>query len=84
MLLRGWQACHRQAWRKAAMLSRKREIWGMALWVERRHGEGGWFYIAQQRDRLLETGDMDGVALWRAVAKRFDRLRKDSPPAAPS
>jgi len=66
------------------MLSRKREIWGMALWVERRHGECGWFYIAQQQDRLLETGDMTGAALWREVAQRFGQLVDGTPPSAPN
>lgn len=56
-------------------MSRDHEIWSMALWVEKHHGEKGWLFIAQQRDRLLADGDHDGVALWRAVRERFEALQ---------
>lgn len=55
-------------------LTRDMEIWGMALWVEKTHGDNGWFHIAQEQDRLLAAGDFDGVKLWREVAKRFEEL----------
>jgi hypothetical protein len=58
------------------MMTRDQELWGMALWVERTHGVHGWFYIAQQQDRLLEEGDYEGVAVWRTVAERFERLTR--------
>ena len=61
-------------------LSRDQEIWGMALWVERVHGENGWFHIATQQDRLLAEGDFDGVALWRRVQCYWEQLREN--PAA--
>lgn len=57
-------------------LTRDQELWGMALWVEKHHGENGWFHIAQQQDRLLAQGDFDGMKLWRAVGERFERLRR--------
>ena len=63
-------------------LTRDGEIWGMALWVEKQHGENGWLHIAQQQDRLLEKGDFDGVKLWRKVGERFEELtsrRADAP-----
>lgn len=56
------------------MVQREQELWGMALWVERRHGARGWFHIAQEIDRHLAEGDPEGAALWRAVGQRFDRL----------
>jgi hypothetical protein len=56
------------------MMTREHELWGVALWVEKTHGEAGWLHIAQQRDRLLDKGDLDGVAMWRAVGERFERL----------
>lgn len=56
------------------VLTRDQELWAMALWVERVHGSEGWFYIAQQQDRLLETGDLDGIAMWRSVGERFEKL----------
>ena len=55
-------------------LSREQELWAMALWVERQHGENGWLHIAQEQDRLLASGDFEGVKLWRAVGQRFESL----------
>lgn len=60
------------------MVTREQELWGLALWVEKHHGENGWLYIAQQQDRLIAEGQFDGVAMWRKVAERFDALR-DAP-----
>ena len=56
-------------------LSREQELWAIALWVERARGEAGWLHIAQEQDRLLQAGDLDGVNLWRAVGERYERLR---------
>ncbi len=55
-------------------ISRDQELWAIALWVEKNHGDDGWFHIAQQQDRLLELWDLDGVAMWRSVSKRFEQL----------
>ena len=62
-------------------LTREDELWGMALWVEKQHGEDGWLHIAQQQDRLLATGDTAGAALWRQVGNRFEELKSPSPTA---
>lgn len=59
-------------------LCRDQEIWGMALWVERVHGDNGWFHIATQQDRLLAEGDFDGLALWRRVQTYWEQLREDA------
>ena len=56
-------------------ITREQELWGLALWVEKNHGPGGWLYIAQQQDRLLAEGEFDGVAMWREVAQRFEALQ---------
>lgn len=58
-------------------MNRDQELWGVALWVEKHHGEAGWLYIARQQDRLLAEGDFDGVAMWRAVSARFEKLQQD-------
>lgn len=58
-------------------LSRDQEIWGMALWVERVHGDNGWFHIATQQDRLSADGDLDGVALWGRVQRYWEQLREN-------
>ena len=64
-------------------LTRDKEILGMALWVEKHHGENGWLHIAQQQDRLLEEGDYDGMNLWRKVGERFEELTAQPAGAQP-
>lgn len=54
------------------VLSRDREIWSKALWVEKHHGEAGAQFIAQQLERL--TDDPEGQAFWHSVRERFDEL----------
>ncbi|MEM7701521.1 MAG: hypothetical protein AAF251_06245 [Pseudomonadota bacterium] len=60
------------------MMNSDREIWAMALWVEKHHGENGWFYITQQQDRLLADGQDEGVKLWREVGERFKQISADT------
>ena len=43
-------------------MTRDQEIWGIALWVEKTHGANGWFYIAQQQDRLIASADRQGIS----------------------
>jgi hypothetical protein len=59
-------------------LSREEELWGIALWVEKRYGDIGWLHITQQQDRLLAEGDLEGVKLWRAVGERFEQLAEQA------
>lgn len=54
--------------------TREREIWAMALWVEKTQGENSWFYISQQKDRLLADGEPLGLGLWTEVEKRLEKL----------
>ena len=60
-------------------LTRDQELWGVALWVEKTHAEVGWLFIAQQQDRMLAEGDLDGVAMWRAVSRRHEQLSNRDP-----
>jgi hypothetical protein len=57
-------------------LTREQEVWGMALWVERVHGDTGWLHIATEQDRLLAEGELDGVALWRKVQQCWEQLQQ--------
>lgn len=57
------------------MISREQELWGMALWVERKHGAHGRNHICAQVERLTSSGDHDGVELWPEVAMRYEQLR---------
>ncbi len=49
----------------------------MALWVEKNHGDQGTTYISGQVERLTSVNDDGGVAMWREVADRFERLRQN-------
>jgi hypothetical protein len=56
-------------------LTREKEIWAIALCVEKHHGNDGDLYVAQQMDRLVAEGELDGMAMWRQLAERFRRLK---------
>ena len=63
-------------------LTREQELWGMALWVEKAHGNRGPSFIAERIDALSRSGEKDGARLWQEVARRFDSLadrQKDDP-----
>lgn len=55
-------------------MTRDQELWAIALWVEKHQAETGWLFIAQQQDRLIALGDLDGEAMWRQVSQRFEQL----------
>ena len=55
-------------------MTRDQVLWGVALWVEKTHADAGWFFITQQQDRLLGEGDLDGMAMWREVSRRYAEL----------
>ena len=65
-------------------LTRDQELWGVALWVEKAHADVGWLFIAQQQDRLLAEGDLDGVAMWRQVSWCYERLSRMEQGSYPS
>ena len=50
----------------------------MALLVKKHHGANGWFYFAQQQDRLLHAGEDEGVKLWKNVGERFRAITADT------
>ena len=55
-------------------MTSEHELWAMALWVEKHHATDGVGYIAKQVTRLAHEGDLEGVAMWRKVAERYDTL----------
>jgi len=52
------------------------EIWALALWVEKDHGDNGSHFIANQIGRLALDNDAAGVAMWEKVAERFEALNR--------
>lgn len=56
-------------------MTRDQELWGVALWLQKTHGEDGREHIAEQVERLAKAEDEAGIQMWLAVAERYDRLR---------
>ncbi len=56
------------------------QIWAVALWVEKNHGDRGPIYIAEQIGRLALARDEAGVAMWKKVAARYSELKPVPPP----
>ena len=57
------------------VLTRDQELWGVALWVEKNHGDQGDAYIVGQIERLVSAGDASGEAMWRDIDNRFKQLK---------
>ena len=55
-------------------LTPDQELWGMALWVEKYHGDAGHEFIASKIDQLTRAGEEYGAKLWQDVAQRYERL----------
>lgn len=56
-------------------MASEHELWAIALKVEKDHGDRGPRHIAQNIGAAAVAGEWDAVALWKAVAARFDQLR---------
>ncbi|MEP2726665.1 hypothetical protein [Roseibium sp.] len=56
-------------------VTRTQEIWALALWVERTHGEGGAAFIAERIAHFEAEGAAQAVGLWKQVARRFEALQ---------
>ncbi len=46
------------------------------------HGEDASIFTAQQADRSLEAGDLDGKAVWMRVIRAIKELQDRRPPTA--
>jgi hypothetical protein len=56
-------------------ISREQEIWAVALWVDREHGEEAEQFIAEKILHVEDLGDLGGRDLWSQVARRYVELR---------
>ena len=56
-------------------VTREQELWAMALWVDREHGEDGERFIAERVLHFNVEGDDGGKQLWMDVARRFVEIR---------
>lgn len=55
-------------------VTREQEIWAMALWVDREHGEEAEEFIAGKVLYFVEQGDEGGRKLWEEIARRYVQL----------
>ncbi|OBX18979.1 hypothetical protein A9995_09610 [Erythrobacter sp. QSSC1-22B] len=62
-------------------VTRKQEIWALALWVERTHGDHGDTFIAERLAHFEAAGSPQAVALWEQVANGYSQLAERSQPA---
>ena len=56
------------------MLPDDRELWACALQVERQHGKDAPRFVAERIGALAVAGDQEGIATWKAIARRLDNL----------
>jgi len=57
-------------------VTREQELWAMALWVDREHGDEGERFIAERVLHFEAKGNAAGKGLWMEVARRYVELRK--------
>ncbi len=52
------------------------DIYRTAQVLIREHGEDAALEAAQRADAMLETGDMEGAAVWRRVLKAVEEMQR--------
>ncbi|MEM1051145.1 MAG: hypothetical protein AAGI28_03535 [Pseudomonadota bacterium] len=57
---------------------RKHELWAVALWVEKEHGDNWWDFIHEQQEKLIANGEPDGALFWNEVIELCAQLRPQS------
>lgn len=53
----------------------EQHIWACALAIEKQYGERAPLHVAERIGALALAGDLEGVAMWKAIAARLDALR---------
>ena len=57
----------------------EREIWQSAAIMIKRFGAEAAIQASTRADELLEAGDINGAATWRAIIRAIDELQRDTP-----
>lgn len=57
-------------------MTRDKELWAIALYVEKHHGADGPRFIAEKIGKLALDGDTEGIETLKAVATRYEKLQK--------
>jgi hypothetical protein len=58
-----------------------RDIYASANLMIRRFGEDATIEAAKRADELLETGDLEGQAVWKRIIKAIKELQSTEKPA---
>ena len=58
----------------------ERELWACAQTMINRHGTDAEWHAAQRADELLDSGDLDGQRVWKAILIRIAQLRDPALP----
>ncbi len=57
------------------------DIWRSAAQIIKRYGEDAPLEVAMRADAMLETGDLDGLAVWKRIKKAAEELLRERPDA---
>ncbi len=58
------------------------DIYRSAQVLVKRHGQDAPIHAAMRADAMLETGDLDGYAVWKRIVKAAEELLSKERPAA--
>jgi hypothetical protein len=58
------------------------EVYRAAISFLDQHGEHASIRAATRVDEMLDAGDLDGVAVWKAIRKAVEELAKTEPDGA--
>ncbi len=56
------------------LIDPEKHIWACALAIEKQYGSQAPLHVAERIGTLAQTGDIDGVKMWRAIAVRLAAL----------
>jgi hypothetical protein len=52
------------------------DIWRVTTLLLDQHGDEAALGAAQRADKLMDEGDMEGVAVWRRIVKAIEELQR--------
>jgi hypothetical protein len=52
------------------------DIWRVATLLLDQHGDEAALRAAQRADKLMDEGDMEGVAVWRRIVTAIEELQR--------
>lgn len=61
------------------LMAPERHVWACANTLITQHGEDAWFHASIRADQLLESGDLDGHNMFKAILERIEQLQQMLP-----